>query len=247
MELLRVENLDKVYSLGNNKVHALNDVSFSISKGEIVAIMGSSGSGKSTLLNVLGALDSPDKGKVYFDNVYLKNYHKEPDATNFRSEMIGFIFQGFNLLKDLNVEENIALPLILQGESKEDIEKKVEENLEIVGLSRWRKHRITELSGGQQQRVCIARAIITNPEILLADEPTGNLDHNTSIEILNTFLDMREKLNQSIIIVTHDPVVASYADRILFFKDGSIVEDYKRKGKCGEIDTILSKFKEVIN
>jgi putative ABC transport system ATP-binding protein len=246
MEIFRVENLKKTFEVGNSKIQALNDVSFSLNRGEILCIMGSSGSGKSTLLNMIGALDSPDKGHVYIEDKLQTKYYQEPYATKYRSEKIGFVFQSFNLLKDLTVEDNVALPLVLQGVSEKEIKEKVDNQLELVGLQKWRKHRPVQLSGGQQQRVSIARAIITKPEILLADEPTGNLDYNTSLEILDIFMSMRAKLNQSIIIVTHDPMVASYADRVLFFKDGNIVEDYKRITEEGNIDMILSKFKKVI-
>ena len=248
MEVLRIEKISKSYGIKKNKILALKDVSFSLNKGELLAIMGSSGSGKSTLLNILGALDSPDSGKVYINGKLQKDYHIEPIATEYRSENIGFIFQSFNLLRDLNVEENIALPLILKGIDSKEIQKKVDKELELVGLARWKKHRPSELSGGQQQRVAIARAKITEPNLLLADEPTGNLDYNTSLEVLNIFKTMREKLNQSIIIVTHDSMVASYADRVLFFNDGQIVSEYvNRESNKGNIDIILDKFKGVIN
>lgn len=246
LEILKVENLCKNYIVGKENVQALKGVSFTVNKGEIVAIMGSSGSGKSTLLNILGALDSPDSGKVYLNGELQENYHIEPFATEYRSRKIGFVFQSFNLLKDLTVEDNIALPLLLQGINKENINKKVNESLRKLQLVDRRKHRPAELSGGQRQRVSIARAVITNPEILLADEPTGNLDYNTSLEILEIIKHMREKFRQSIIIVTHDPLVASYADRILFFKDGNIKGEYIQDKKYGDIDAILYKFKEVL-
>ncbi|NFG25268.1 ABC transporter ATP-binding protein [Clostridium botulinum] len=248
MEVLRIEELSKTYGTKNNRIFALRNVSFSLHKGEILAIMGTSGSGKSTLLNILGALDSPDSGKVYINGLLQKDYHIEPFATKYRSENIGFIFQSFNLLRDLNVEENIALPLILKGIDPREVQKKVDIELELVGLMKWKKHRPLELSGGQQQRVAIARAKITEPNLLLADEPTGNLDYNTSLEVLNIFKLMREKLKQSIIIVTHDPMVASYADRVLFFSDGQIIDEYKNKeNNERNIDIILDKFKGVIN
>ncbi|BCZ45610.1 ABC transporter ATP-binding protein [Clostridium gelidum] len=248
MEALRVENISKSFGIKKNKILALNDISFSLNKGELLAIMGSSGSGKSTLLNILGALDSPDSGKVYLNGKLQKDYHIEPFATKYRSENIGFIFQSFNLLRDLSVEENVALPLILQGMNSKEVSKKVQQELNLVGLERWKKHRPLELSGGQQQRVAIARAKITEPNLLLADEPTGNLDYNTSLEVLNIFKMMREKLNQSIIIVTHDPMVASYADRVLFFYDGQIVDEYENKeNNKDNIDIILKKFKGVIS
>ncbi|MDU5723749.1 MAG: ABC transporter ATP-binding protein [Clostridium butyricum] len=247
MEILRVGNLSKTYGDKNNKVYALKNVSFYLNKGEILAIMGSSGSGKSTLLNILGALDSPDSGKVYLNRQLQKDYHIEPFATKYRSENIGFVFQSFNLLRDLTIEENVALPLVLKGIDYDKIQKMVKKELELVGLSKWRSHKPSELSGGQQQRVAIARAKITEPSIMLADEPTGNLDYNTSLEVLNIFKLMRNELNQSTIIVTHDPMVASYADRVLFFNDGQIVEEYTNKESNDEnIDVILDIFKGVI-
>lgn len=247
MEVLRIEGLSKSYLLGKNKISALKDVSFSLNQGELLAIMGSSGSGKSTLLNILGALDSPDSGKVFINGVLQEEYHIEPFATKYRSENIGFVFQSFNLLRDLTVEENVALPLILKGLKSKEVQKKVEEELELVGLSRWKKHKTSELSGGQQQRAALARAKITEPNLLLADEPTGNLDYNTSLEVLKIFKMMREKLNQSIIIVTHDPMVASYADRVIFFNDGQIVGVYNNgKSNKENVDIILEKFKGVI-
>lgn len=247
MEVLRIEGLSKSYLLGKNKISALKDVSFSLNQGELLAIMGSSGSGKSTLLNILGALDSPDSGKVFINGVLQEEYHIEPFATKYRSENIGFVFQSFNLLRDLTVEENVALPLILKGLKSKEVQKKVDEELELVGLSRWKKHKTSELSGGQQQRAALARAKITEPSLLLADEPTGNLDYNTSLEVLKIFKMMREKLNQSIIIVTHDPMVASYADRVIFFNDGQIVDEYNNgKSNNENIDIILERFKGVI-
>ncbi|MGO5137597.1 ABC transporter ATP-binding protein [Clostridium butyricum] len=248
MEVLRIEGLSKTYGAKNNKILALRNVSFSLNKGELLAIMGSSGSGKSTLLNILGALDSPDSGRVYINGNLQEDYHIEPFATKYRSENIGFVFQSFNLLRDLSVEENVALPLILKSIDSDEVREKVDTELELVGLIKWKKHRPSELSGGQQQRVAIARAKITEPDLLLADEPTGNLDYNTSLEVLNIFKLMREKLNQSTIIVTHDPMVASYADRVLFFNDGQIVDQYKNKENNEKnIDIILDKFKGVIN
>ena len=246
MEILRVSKLNKTYSVNGEDIIALKDVDFSLEKGEMLAIMGSSGSGKSTLLNMLGALDSPDSGKVYLDGKLQKDYNVEPFATQYRSEKIGFIFQSFNLLKDLTVEDNIALPLVLKNIDAKEIEEKVNIQLENVKLTKWRKHRPVQLSGGQQQRVAISRALITEPEILLADEPTGNLDYATSLEVLKILKSAKEKFNQSIIIVTHDPVVASVTDRVLFFSSGEIVDEYVTKENTDNIENILLKFKGVI-
>ena len=246
MEILRVSKLNKTYRVNGEEIIALKDVDFSLEKGEMLAIMGRSGSGKSTLLNMLGALDSPDSGKVYLDGKLQKDYNVEPFATQYRSEKIGFIFQSFNLLKDLTVEDNIALPLVLKNIDAKEIEEKVNKQLENVKLTKWRKHRPVQLSGGQQQRVAISRALITEPEILLADEPTGNLDYATSLEVLKILKSAKEKFNQSIIIVTHDPVVASVTDRVLFFSSGEIVDEYVTKENADNIENILLKFKGVI-
>lgn len=248
MEVLRVQNLYKSYGDSKNKILALNNVNFTLKKGEMLSIMGSSGSGKSTLLNVIGALDSPDSGKIYVNGDLQKDYHIEPFATKYRSDNIGFVFQSFNLLRDLTIEENIALPLILKGVNSEEIKKRVKEELELVGLYKWKEHKPLELSGGQQQRVAIARAKITKPNLLLADEPTGNLDYNTSLDVLSILKMMQKELEQSIIIVTHDPMVASYADRVLFFNDGQIVsENVNKKNDNDNMNDILNKFKELLS
>jgi putative ABC transport system ATP-binding protein len=229
--VLEVSNLSKIYKGIGNEVTALDKVAFKLNNGELLAIMGTSGSGKSTLLNILGALDEPSGGKVILNGKESKDFFKEPKATIYRRENIGFIFQSFNLLKDLTVEENVGLPLILKGVAKREVDRKVDEMLELVGLSNWKKHRPIQLSGGQQQRVAISRALITTPPIVLADELTGNLDFNTTKDILNVLVDMKNRLNKSIIVVTHDPNVAMYSDRVLFFHDGKIVDEYKCQGK----------------
>jgi putative ABC transport system ATP-binding protein len=244
-EILKVENISKKYDNGGEVIKALDKVSIELRRGEILAIMGSSGSGKSTLLHILGALDQPDEGIIYLNHVHEKNYSKEPYATKIRSEYIGFVFQQFNLLNDLNVEENISLPLLLAGVSEQTIKKRVAEKISIVGLEGREHHRPFELSGGQQQRAAIARAIVTSPKILLADEPTGNLDYNTATHIMKLFKKMNEELNQSIIIVTHDPMVASYAHRILFFHEGMVKNQYCNKGDRDDIDQILKIFRNI--
>ncbi len=228
--ILEVENLVKRYKGNGVDVEALKNISFQLNEGEFVAIMGTSGSGKSTLLNVLGALDEPTSGKIRLKGMDANNFFKEPEATDYRRENIGFIFQAYNLLKDLTVEENISLPLLLKGESAETISEKTASMLERMGLADWKAHRPVELSGGQQQRTAIGRALIGEPPILLADELTGNLDANTSEEILSVLTAMKRELHQSILVVTHDPKVASYADRVLFFHDGEIVNSYSCLG-----------------
>ncbi|MGY3312021.1 putative ABC transport system ATP-binding protein [Peribacillus simplex] len=243
--VLAVRDITRVYKGDGHEVYALKNVSFDLYKGELIAIMGTSGSGKSTLLNVLAALDEPDKGKIQLYGQNKMEIFKEPNATFYRRENIGFIFQSFNLLKDLTVEENIALPLILKGEEKLQIDEKVDSMLKLIGLTGWRKHRPVQLSGGQQQRVAIGRALITSPPIVLADELTGNLDYNTTNEILHELVEMKRNLNQSMLVVTHDPNVATFADRVLFFHDGQIVDEYKCIG-TKDIDNILSKFRLIM-
>lgn len=240
--ILDIKDLSKVYTGDGYEVKALNQISFQLELGEMVAIMGTSGSGKSTLLNILGALDEPTTGTIKLDGVYSKDMFQEPQASVYRRDKVGFIFQSFHLLKDLSVEENIALPLVLKGIKADLIDTKVNEIIELMGLTNWKKHRPVQLSGGQQQRVAIGRAIITEPPIILADEPTGNLDFNTSEDILNTLVATKKKLNQSILLVTHDPNVATYADRVLFFHDGSIIDTYNCSGD-NDLDYILEKFK----
>lgn len=244
--ILSVKNLNKVYKRADEKIMALKDVNFSLLEGEFLAIMGTSGSGKSTLLNILGAMDEPTSGEIEIRGVYNQNIFKEPYATTYRRENIGFIFQSFHLLKDLTVEENISLPLILKNVNFQTIEASVNKMLELVHLTKWRKHRPLELSGGQQQRVAISRALITSPPLILADEPTGNLDFNTSTSILNVLKEINKSFNQSIVIVTHDPYVASFANRVLFFHDGSIKNEYHCRNDSSDIDHILREFKVIM-
>lgn len=192
--VLAVQDLSKTYESVDTNVRALQNVSLELNKGELLAIMGTSGSGKSTLLNILGALDKPDEGVIYVNGEVPENMFIEPYATEYRRDNIGFIFQSFHLLKDLSVEENIALPLILSANSEEEIREKTNKILDVLGLVNWRNHRPVQLSGGQQQRVAIGRALITSPPIVLADEPTGNLDFNTSNDILRVLVDMKQNL-----------------------------------------------------
>lgn len=243
--VLKVINLKKAFIGEGYRVEALRGVSFELLRGEMLAIMGTSGSGKSTLLNILGALDIPDSGEIILNGKQQDNIALEPYATDYRATNIGFVFQSFHLLKDLTVEENIALPLILAGNTNKEINRKVDEMVNAVKLGPWRKHLPVQLSGGQQQRVAIGRALIMSPPIILADEPTGNLDHNTSKELLNVLADMKGKYNQSIIVVTHDANVAAYADRILFFHDGQIVDSLTTKARKEDISAILKKFERI--
>lgn len=222
MEILRVENLSKVYGKGENKVVALDNVSFSVEKGEFVAIVGASGSGKSTLLHLVGGVDRPTKGKVFIDgkNIYAMNDDK---LAIFRRRQVGLIYQFYNLIPILNVEENITLPLEL--DNREVDKKTLKELLELLGLEHRSKHLPNELSGGQQQRVSIGRALITNPAIILADEPTGNLDSKSSDEIVALLKKSNKEYNQTIIMITHNMEIAKEADRIIKIEDGRIVEE----------------------
>ena len=222
MEILRVENLTKVYGKGENKVVALDNVSFSVEKGEFVAIVGASGSGKSTLLHLVGGVDRPTKGKVFIDgkNIYEMNDDK---LAIFRRRQVGLIYQFYNLIPILNVEENITLPLEL--DNREVDKKTLKELLELLGLEHRSKHLPNELSGGQQQRVSIGRALITNPAIILADEPTGNLDSKSSDEIVALLKKSNKEYNQTIIMITHNMEIAKEADRIIKIEDGRIVEE----------------------
>ncbi len=222
MEILRVENLSKIYGKGENKVVALDNISFSVEKGEFVAIVGASGSGKSTLLHLIGGVDRPTKGKVFIDgkNIYEMNDDK---LAIFRRRQVGIVYQFYNLIPILNVEENITLPLELDNR---DVDKKtLKELLELLGLENRSKHLPNELSGGQQQRVSIGRALITNPAIILADEPTGNLDSKSSDEIVALLKKSNKEYNQTIIMITHNMEIAKEADRIIKIEDGKIVEE----------------------
>ncbi len=220
MEILRVEHLTKIYGKGSTEVKALDDVSFSVQKGEFVAIVGASGSGKSTLLHLLGGVDRPTSGKVFIDGKDIYEFDDDKLAI-FRRRQVGLIYQFYNLIPILNVEENIVLPLSL--DNREVNQEKLEELLKVLGLSNRRNHLPNELSGGQQQRTSIGRALITNPTIVLADEPTGNLDSKASDEIVELLKKSNWDYNQTIIMITHNMEIAKYADRILQIEDGRIV------------------------
>ena len=222
MEILKVENLTKIYGKDTTKVIALDDVSLSIEKGEFVAIVGASGSGKSTLLHIIGGVDRPTSGKVYIDG---KDIFKLDDdkLAIFRRRQVGLIYQFYNLIPILNVEENIALPLSL--DNREIDKEELNEMLKLLGLQNRKKHLPNELSGGQQQRTSIGRALITKPTIILADEPTGNLDSKSSDEIVTLLKKSNKDLKQTIIMITHNMEIAKYADRIIKIEDGKIVEE----------------------
>lgn len=222
MEILRVENLRKTYGKGENIVHAVDDVSFSVEKGEFIAIVGASGSGKSTLLHLLGGVDRPTLGKVYIDGKDIYSL-SDDNLAIFRRRQVGLIYQFYNLIPILNVEENITLPCELDG--KEIDKQRLEEVLKTLNLTNRRKNLPNELSGGQQQRVSIGRAVINNPAIMLADEPTGNLDSKASEEIISLLRLSNKKYNQTVIIITHDEKIALEADRVITIGDGKIIKD----------------------
>lgn len=222
MEILRVENLTKIYGKGTTKVVALDDVSFKVDKGEFVAIVGASGSGKSTLLHLIGGVDRPTKGKVYIDGNDIYDLDDDKLAI-FRRRQIGLIYQFYNLIPILNVEENITLPLELDHQKVDILELK--NLLKTLGLENRKNHLPNELSGGQQQRTSIGRALITNPAIILADEPTGNLDSKASDEIVDLLKKSNRDYNQTIIMITHNLEIAKSADRIIKLEDGKIVKE----------------------
>ena len=224
MEILKVENLSKIYGKGENEVKAVNDISFSVEKGEFVAIVGASGSGKSTLLHLLGGVDRPTSGKVFIDGQDIYQLNDEQLAI-FRRRQVGLIYQFYNLIPILNVEENITLPCNLDG--KEVKKEKLDEMLKTLKLENRSKHLPNELSGGEQQRVSIGRAIINNPAIMLADEPTGNLDSKASEEIISLLRLSNKKYNQTVIVITHDEKIALEADRVITIDDGRIIKDEK--------------------
>lgn len=224
MDILRVENLVKTYKNGNSTINAVDNISFSVEKGDFVAIVGASGSGKSTLLHLLGGVDRPTSGKVFIDNVDIYSMNNDALAI-FRRRQVGLIYQFYNLIPILNVEENIVLPCKLDG--KNVSKDRLNEIIDTLGLSTRRKHLPNELSGGQQQRVSIGRAIINNPALVLADEPTGNLDSKASDEIVALLKESNKKYNQTIIVITHDSDIASVANRVITIEDGKIVSDVR--------------------
>jgi len=228
MEILKVENLTKKYGKGQTQVTALDDVSFSVKKGEFLCIIGASGSGKSTLLHLLGGVDRPTSGKVYINSQDIFQLNDDELAI-FRRRQVGIVYQFYNLIPILNVEENITLPMDLDSRS---VDKKTLDNtLDILGLKKRRYHLPNELSGGEQQRCAIGRAILPKPSIILADEPTGNLDTKSSLEIVKLLSDYNKEYNQTIIMITHNLELATYASRILKLNDGKIVEDSYENSK----------------
>lgn len=237
MAVLEAIGVTKQYNMGEVIVTALHEVSFDVAKGEFVAVMGPSGSGKSTLLHLLGGLDEPSSGEITLAGHPITQL-SDDDVTVVRRRRVGFIFQFYNLVPTLTAAENVALPLLIDGQRIEKHQEKINRLLAMVGLADRRDHKPDQMSGGQQQRVAIARAFVNDPEIVLADEPTGNLDSQSGTAILELLRQSAEALQQTIVMVTHDPRAASYADRVVFLKDGRIVQTLAIQAKSGESEDI---------
>ena len=224
--LIELKDIMKTYVMGDNVVHALNHVDVTIDYGEFTSIMGASGSGKSTMMNILGCLDRPTSGEYYLDGKEIAGYNDD-ELAHTRNAKIGFVFQNFNLLSKLTAQANVALPLIYAGVGEEERMERAKKALEAVGLGERLDHKPMEMSGGQSQRVAIARALINDPPVIMADEPTGNLDTKSSYEIMEIFKKMNEQ-GKTVIMVTHEPDIAAYTKRILVMRDGKLVSDERR-------------------
>lgn len=227
--IIKLENVVKIYQLGEVEVPALRGINLSIKQGEFLSIMGPSGSGKSTMLNAVGCLDTPTRGEIFLDGHNIAHLG-ESTLAQIRGRKIGFIFQVFNLIPTLNALENVALPMVFQNVEKEKRIKRSKELLTLIGLGERITHKPNELSGGERQRVAIARALANNPPVILADEPTGNLDSKTGRDILDLLKRLHEEENKTIIMVTHDADLGKEADRIVHLRDGMIVDDHKKRG-----------------
>jgi len=228
MALIEVKHAIKTYTSGDTSFNALDDVSLTVEEGEFVAIMGASGSGKSTCMNLLGCLDKPTSGSYFLDGIDVLKL-KTDELSLIRNQKLGFVFQGFNLISKTTALENVELPMIYKGIPPEERRIRAKKALKIVGLEGRESHMPNQISGGQQQRVAIARAIVNDAPLILADEPTGNLDTKTSIEVMNFFVELNEKMKKTIVLVTHEPDIAEYCKRVIRFQDGKIISDEVRK------------------
>lgn len=245
--IIKIENLRKVYKLGTQKVVALDGINLDIYPGEICCILGTSGSGKSTLLNMLAGLEKPTRGCVYIKNSPISQMSERKLAL-FRQKHLGFVFQSYNLINSMTALENVAMPLMFKGIGKSRRIKSAQKFLEIVGLATHMKHKPSQMSGGQQQRVGIARAFVSQPAVVFADEPTGNLDSKTTDEVMKIMLEVAGRAGQTLIIVTHDRDIASYADRVLFLFDGKITRDlYLEKENFQEREQLVRHIQEVFD
>ena len=243
MASIAVKNLIKVYKIGSEKVVALNDVSFEVGEGEVLCILGTSGSGKSTLLNMLAGLEKPTRGEIIVDRVNLEKL-SEAKVTHWRQENIGFVFQSYNLMAGITALENVALPLTFRGMSRKKRDKIAKVMLFLVGLGKRVKHKPSQMSGGQQQRVGIARAFVSRPNIVFADEPTGNLDTKTTREVMELMVKLSHIYKRTLILVTHDREIAEYADRVITIIDGKIVSD-KRNENVSPAESDISELELV--
>ncbi|MEI7475396.1 MAG: ABC transporter ATP-binding protein [bacterium] len=230
MALIEISDIQKVYKMGDTCFKALDGVSLSVESGEFISIMGTSGSGKSTFMNILGCLDKPTKGNYSLDGIDVTRLSRD-ELADIRNQKIGFVFQGFNLISRTSAVENVELPMIYKGIPLKERIEKTNEALKLVGLENRGHHTPNQLSGGQQQRVAIARAIVNDAPIVLADEPTGNLDTKTSQEVMELFVKLNEENKKTIILVTHEPDIAEYSKRIIRFKDGNLISDEVNKAK----------------
>lgn len=237
--VIELEHIHKTYTMGDVQVHALRGVSLTIRGGEFVAIMGASGSGKSTTMNILGCLDRPTKGTYILDGQDVSEMSKDERA-DIRSRKIGFVFQGFNLLSRTSALENVELPMLYAGVPTSERHKRAMESLAAVGLAGREQNHPNQLSGGQQQRVAVARALVNDPALILADEPTGNLDSRTSVEVMEIFQRLNRERGITLVLVTHEPDIAQYAQRVVVFKDGKIRKDYQVENQRDAADELKS-------